>query len=144
MSQSRRIVAMPPVEAISAKFCQEGETCSSEKGYKSVRYFGARIKKTSSRNMFYFRKNPLPQPSSAQLSGRALFKFAKKWQEYTITDSTLVASATSDYKAGKTLQGYNPRKYTFFGWVFAVRRNQKAEDPQIEVGDTTYKAWPTA
>lgn len=144
MSQSRRIVAMPPVEAISAKFVQEGETCSSEKAYKSVRYFGARIKKTTSRNLFYFRKNPLPAPSSAQLSARAIFKFAKKWQEYTITDPTLVASATSDFKNGKTLQGCNPRQYTFFGWVFVVRYNQKSEDPQIEVGDTTYKAWPTA
>lgn len=143
MSQTRRIVAMPPVEAISAKFCQESETCSSEKPYKSVRYYGARIKKTSARNFFYFRKNPLPAPNAAQTSARELFNFASKWKTYTLSDPSLITTVISNYKAGKVLQGKNPRAYTIAGWVFAVRSNQKYEDPQIEVGDTTYKAWPT-
>ena len=147
MSKTRRVVAMPPVEAISGKFALESQTISSEKPNESKRYFGARIKSSTTRNIFYYRANPNPdkRESAGALELREFFSFASIWQVATWGNSTKRIQVMADYKAKKELQGKRPQDYkNIHGWIFAVRYAQKAADPDIEVGDTTYNGWPTA
>lgn len=140
MSKTRRVIAYPPIEKVSGKFALEKTICSSEKPRQSKSYFGAKIRKTTNRNLFYFRENPLPDLSDDP--GRAIFKFAAGWKAFTVTDPQLLNEAITDYKEGRTIQGCNPRDYTFSGFVFAVRYAQKKANPSITPTDFNYHLWP--
>lgn len=141
MSKTRRVVAMPPVEAISGKFALESEHISSEYPRQSKRYFGARIRKNTARNIFYFRKNANPAIASGSSIQRIRFAFASQWTEHTYTSPTMKMAAMMDFKNKVAWYGKRPQDYTFKGWIFAVRYQHYVNDPDLNTSSPEYNKW---
>jgi len=150
----RAIRFMAPVEEVSAKFARVIDTSSktSITGKQNHRWFGAAMRSYSRQGMgvvgkqiFVYRKFPRQStPGQTELDNRNIFKFASTWTAATMDNLSLVTQIQADYRDGKRLQNISPAGYTLRGWVFAVRWEQKNNNPTYTPSSPEYSQWPTA
>lgn len=151
-STVRTIRFMAPIEDVSAKFARVIDTSSNTAvtGKISHRWFGAAVRKTArqgigvqSKQVFVYRKFARQSAyGQNEITNQNYFSFSSTWASDSLDNLSIIATIQANFKNGVPAAGVSPRGYTLRGWVFAVRYQQKKDDPTIEPGSSDYNLWP--
>lgn len=144
---------MAPVEDVSAKFARVIDTCSNTSitGKQRHKWFGAALRMTNrqgvgvtSKQVFVYRKFPrVTAYGQDELTNQTNFAFSSRWASDTLENLSLISTIRNNYTLGTAAAGISPRGYTLRGWVFAVRYQQKTDDPTITPQSQSYTQWPS-
>lgn len=130
MSSKRRLVCMPPVEAINGKFVQNKEKVTENERYGKVQYYAGFQRSISTNNYFSLRKNARSTPYNAQEILR------QNWFKMTAKMTAEIMSSTdmAEWREQFRLQS----KYrTLRGFVFGTKYAQLGDELEWD-GTTSY------